>query len=143
MKRQGKTIISTKIEVNKDKIYRTHDIHDLAYLIFPNKNAKDLRAAFILIFLSIKYSPINKLTSSELEENRLQKQLGISQKTLWKARAVMTRIGIIERRNGVYWQFSSRFGKSLKNLAEKIDQFKISIGNRGYEKKEWFFLFCE
>ena len=76
MKRQGKTIISTKIEANKDKIYRTQDIHDLAYLIFPNKNAKDLRVAFIMIFLSIKYSPENKLASPELEDMRIQKRFG-------------------------------------------------------------------
>lgn len=140
MIRQGKTIISTKIEANKDKIYRTQDIHDLSYLIFPNKNAKELRVAFILIFLSIKYCPGNKLTSSELEDMRIQKKSGISQKTLWKARAVMARIGIIERRDGIYWQCSSRFGKSLKNLAEKVTQFMVPTGNAKQEEKEWFLL---
>jgi len=140
MKRQGKTIISTKIEANKDKIYRTQDIHDLSYLIFPNKNAKELRVAFILIFLSIKYCPGNKLTSRELEDMRLQKKSEVSQKTLWKARAVIARIGIIERRDGIYWQFSSRFGKSLKNLAEKVDQFMVPTGNTEQEEKEWFLL---
>jgi len=141
MKRQGKTIISTKIEANKDKIYRTQDIHDLAYLIFPNKNAKDLRIAFILIFLSIKYNPGNKLTSPELEGKRIKKQSGISQKTLWKARAVMARIGIIERRDGIYWKLSTRFGKSLKNLSEKIKYLMIPNGNIEQEKKEWNLLF--
>jgi hypothetical protein len=140
MKRQGKTIISTKIEINKDKIYRTQDIHDLAHLIFPNKNAKDLRVAFMLIFLSIKYSPGNQLTSPELEDLRTQKNSGLSQKTLWKARAVMARIGIIERRDGIYWQFSSRFGRSLKNLADKVNQFMVPIGNSEQEEKEWFLL---
>jgi len=140
MKRQCKTIISTKIEANKDMIYRTQDIHDLAYLIFPNRNAKDLRTAFILIFLSIKYNPENKLTSPELENMRIQKNSGISRKTLWKARAVMARTGIIERRNGICWQFSSRFGRSLKNLAEKVHQFMVPNGNVEHEKKEWFLL---
>ena len=140
MKRQGKTIISTKIEVNKDKIYRTQDVHDLAHLIFPNKNAKDLRIAFMLIFLSIKYSPVKKLTTSELEGIRTQKDSVISQKTLWKTRAVMARIGIIERRDGIYWQFSSRFSKSVKNLSEKINRFMMPIGNIEQEKKEWFLL---
>ena len=140
MKRQGKTIISTKIAINKDKIYRTQDIHDLAHLIFPNKNAKDLRVAFMLIFLSIKYSPGNQLTSPELENIRTQKNSGTSQKTLWKARAVMARIGIIERRDGICWQFSSRFGRSLKNLADKVNQFMMPIGNSEQEEKEWFLL---
>ena len=140
MKRQGKTIISTKIEANKDKIYRTQDIHDLAHLIFPNKNARDLRVAFILIFLSIKYSSKNKLTTSELEEMRLQKSPEISQKTLWKTRAVMARIGLIERRDGIYWKFSTRLGRSMKNLAEKVNQFMVPIGNSEQEDKEWFLL---
>jgi len=141
MKRQGKTIISTKIEANKDKIYRPQDIHDLAYLIFPNKNAKELRIAFILIFLSIKYSPKNKLATSEIEEIRIQKRRDLSQKTLWKARAVMRRIGIIERRDGIYWQLSPRFGKSLKNMAEKVKQFMVPIGNADQEVKEWSLLY--
>lgn len=140
MKKQGKTIISTKIEVNKDKIYRTHDIHDLAYLIFPNKNARDLRVGFILIFLSIKYSPHNKLGSSDLEDMRKQKNTRISQKTLWKARAVMARIGLIERRDGLYWKFSSRFKKAMQNLSIKIDHFMVPNGNINQQKKEWNLL---
>lgn len=140
MKRPGKTIISTKIEANKDKIYRTQDIHDLAYLIFPNKNATDLRTAFILIFLSIKYHPHGKLITPELEDMRVRKCPGVSQKTLWKARAVMARIGIIERRDGIYWKLSSRFGRSLCNLADKVSQFMVPTGDSEREKKEWYLL---
>ncbi len=140
MKRPVKTIISTKIEANKDKIYRTQDVHDLAHLIFPNKNATDLRKAFILIFLSIKYHPEGKLTTPGLEAMRIQKCPGVSQKSLWKARAVMARIGIIERRDGMYWQLSSRFGKSLRNLSQKVDQLMVPIGNTGQEGKEWHLL---
>jgi hypothetical protein len=140
MKRQGKTIISTKIEANKDKIYRTQDIHDLSYLVFPNKNAKDLRIAFILIFLSIKYSREGKITTLELENMRIQKNSGISQKTLWKARAVMARIGIIDRRDGIYWKLSTRFGKSFENLIKKIRYFMLPTGNLEQEKKDWVLL---
>lgn len=140
MKRQGKSIISTKIEANKDKIYRAQDIHDLSYLIFPNKNARDLRKAIILIFLSIKYSPEGKLTTPEIDAMRLRKCSEVSQKTFWKARAAMARLGIIERRNGIYWQFSSRFGKALLNLADKVNSFMVPAGNIGQEEKEWFLL---
>ncbi len=140
MRRPGKTIISTKIEANKDKIYRTQDIHDLAHIIFPNKNATDLRTAFTLIFLSIKYQRDNSLTTPELENMRTQKCPDVSQKTLWKARAAMARIGIIERRDGIYWRLSSRFGRSLLNLANKVNQFMVPTGNAGQKKKEWFLL---
>jgi hypothetical protein len=118
MKKQARTIISTKIEANKDKIYRATDIHDLANLIFPNKNATDLRAAFILIFLAIKYSRKQRLTTPELEEVRSEKVPEVSQKSLWKARATMARLGIITRKDQICWQFSTKFKKSLLNLKE-------------------------
>jgi hypothetical protein len=140
MKRLAKTNISTKIEANKDKIYRTQDIHDLAHIIFPNKNATALRTAFMLIFLSIKYHPQGKLTTPELEDMRTQKCPGVSQKSLWKARAVMARLGLIERRDGIYWILSSRFSRAMKNLAEKTDQFMVPMNNLNQEKKEWKLL---
>jgi len=142
MKRNTKTAISTKIEANKDKVYRASDIHDIAGLIFTNKNAKDLRTAFILIFLAIKYSQDHKLISPELEGIRQKKTPEVSQKTLWKARATMARIGIITRRDGIYWQFSTKFGKSLNNLAEKTGQLMVPNGLREQAQKEWFLLEC-
>jgi hypothetical protein len=143
MKRPVRTIISTKIEANKDKIYRAQDVHDLAYIIFPNKNAKDLRIAFILIFLSIKYNPKGKLTSPEIDQIRINKKTDISQKTLWKARACMARLGIIERRDGIYWTFSSRFTRSIINLGKKLSSFMVPQPNPNTEEKEWRLLyFC-
>ena len=79
-------------------------------------------------------------TPPELEEIRKKKSHDISQKTLWKARAVMARIGIIERRNGTYWKLSSRFGKSLINLSDKVNQFMLPNNNPEQERKEWFLL---
>lgn len=140
MKRPARTIISTKIEANKDKIYRTQDVHDLAHLIFPNKNATDLRKAFMLIFLSIKYHSDGKLSTPEIDRIRTRKCPDVSQKTLWKARAVMARIGIIERRDGYYWRLSTRFGKSLLNLANKVSHFMVPTGDSERERKEWLLL---
>ena len=142
MKRHNRTAISTKIEANKDKIYRASDIHDIAGLIFTNKNAKDLRTAFILIFLAIKYSQDRKLTSPELEDIRQKKAPEVSQKSMWKARATMARIGIITRRDGIYWQFSTKFGKSLNNLAKKTGQLMVPNGSREQAQTEWFLLEC-
>jgi len=141
MKRQAKTIVSTRIEANKDKIYRMNDIHDLASLIFPNKNAKDLRAAFILIFLAIKYSQSCKITTLGLECMRKRKASNLSPKSLWKARAVMARIGFIAKREGS-WQFSTKFGKSLQNLSLKTAQLIVPTGDREHEEKDWFLFEC-
>ena len=141
MKRRTKTIISTKIEVNKDRIYRANDVHDLAGLIFPNKNAVDLRTAFILIFLSIKYSRERRVSTSELENIRKKKVLEVSPKSLWKARATMARIGLIAKREG-FWQFSTKFGKSLGNLAEKTGRFMVPDSSNTGERKDWFLLDC-
>ena len=142
MKRPARKTISTKIEANKDKIYRASDIHDIASLIFTNKNAIHLRTAFILIFLAIKYSSDRKLTTSELEDIRQNKAPEVSQKSMWKTRATMARIGILTRRDGIYWQFSTKFGKSLNNLAEKTGQLMVPNGSGEQAQKEWFLLEC-
>ena len=141
MKRRARTIISTKIEANKDKIYRTGDIHDLACLVFPNRNACELKAAFILIFLAIKYHREQKVTAAEIESIRLDKAPELSMKSLWKARAVMARIGLIGKRFG-YWQFSSVFSKSMMNLAGKINGFMSYCSSREIKTKDWFLLDC-
>lgn len=139
MKRLARPPISTKIEANKDKIYRTNDVYDLASLIFPNKNATDLRAAFLLIFLAIKYSREQRLSTRGLEDIRGKKAPEVSQKSLWKTRATMSRVGIIVKREDS-WQFSSKFGKSLKNLAEKTINLMAPVGEKDNEEKEWFLL---
>ncbi len=141
MKRRTKTIISTRIEANKDKIYRTGDVHDLAGLVFPSKNAVDLRTGFILIFLSIKYSEDQRISTAELEYARKEKVREVSRKSLWKARAAMARIGLITRRDGC-WQFSSKFGKSLQNLANTTARVMVPDGSATQEGKDWFLLEC-
>ena len=141
MKRRTKTIISTKIEANKDKVYRATDVHDLACLVFPNKNAIDLRAGFILIFLSIKHSDNKRISTAEMEIARKKKACDVSQKSLWKARAAMARIGLITRRDGS-WQFSSKFVKTLQNLADMATRLMQPDGSATQEGKEWFLLEC-
>ena len=142
MQRRPKIVVSTKIEANKDKIYRTNDIHDLAGLVFPNKNAVDLRAAFILIFLAIKYSRKDRISTPVLEDIRKKKAPEIGCKSLWKARATMARLGIIARRDGIYWQFSTKFSKSINNLAAKVAHLMQPNGSRESEEKDWFLLEC-
>lgn len=141
MKRRTKTIISTRIEANKDKIYRTTDVHDLACLVFPNKNAVDLRAGFIMIFLAIKYSENQRIHTMELEYIRKEKAQEVSQKSLWKVRAAMARIGLITSRDG-HWQFSSKFGKSLQNLGTTAARLMAPNGSSAQEDKEWFLVDC-
>ena|GEM_PF-2704615 len=135
-----KTLIPTRIDINKDKIYRVSDIHDFACLVFPHKNAKDLRAACILIFLGIKYSLEYNLTTQELEVLRKRKLPEISQKSLWKARATMARMGLIVRTDRIFWKFSSRFTKSLTTLSEKVSRHMAHSFDRGQREKEWFLL---
>ena len=141
MKRRTKTIISTRIEANKDKIYRIGDVHDLADMVFTSKNAVDLRTGFILIFLSIKYSEDQRSSTVELEYTRKEKACEVSRKSLWKARAVMARIGLITRRDGC-WQFSSKFGKTLQNLADMAARLTLANGSATQEDKDWFLLEC-
>ena len=141
MKRRARTIISTRIEANKDKIYRAADVHDLSCLVFPNKNAVDLRAGFILIFLTIKHCDGQQISTAKLEYARKAKASEVSRKSLWKARAAMARIGLITRRNG-HWQFSAKFGKSLQNLADLTARVMVPNGSSTQKDKEWFLLEC-
>ncbi|SRR6056297_263797 len=141
MKRPSKTIISTKVEANKDKIYRCSDVYDLAGLVFPHKNAVDLRAGFILIFLAIKYAEGSRISMIELENFRRAKAKEISCKSLWKVRATMVRLGLITKRDGL-WQFSTKFSKAMANLSEKAASLMKFDDDRQQKEKEWFLLDC-
>lgn len=132
MKRPDRKPISTKIEVNKDKIYRISDPIQLAEIFFPSKNASQRRAAFLSIFFEIKNAPHQHLKTTD----HIGKEYGISQSAVTKARAKMNRIGLIRKREG-YWIFSTVFAKSLENMIKKIEAHQapaFTKDERGREK---------
>jgi hypothetical protein len=141
LKRQAKgSEVSTRVDLNAGRIYRTADIQDLSMLVFPSRNATDLRVAFILIWATILESREGKVTSDELDFKRRELAPEISQKTLWKTRAVMSRLGMIVLRDMEYWQFSGRWAGSLDSLAKKSDSMMTKPATRDQMKKVWTLL---
>ena len=135
MKTRTITPISTKIEVNKDKIYRISDPIQLAEIFFPSKNAHQRRAAFLAILFEIKNSPNQRLNTTD----SIAKKYALSQSALTKARTKMTRIGLIRKREG-YWIFSTTFFKTLEGLCEKIKAYQTPAQNRDQIDRERLFV---
>lgn len=135
MKRQVKTAVSDKIEVNKDKIYRISDPIQLAEIFFPAKNAHQKRAAFLAIFFEIKNAKDQKLGTTD----HIAKKYGLRPSSITKSRTKMSRIGLIGKRNG-YWIFSSVFFKSLENLARKIQANQAPAQNKENTDREKLFV---
>lgn len=126
-----KTPASTKIEINKDRIYRTNDLEEFARVFFPHKNARQKRAAFMAIFCTLKNSSHKKITTTDM----IASEYGLSQSAITKARSKMVKIGLIVRRQG-FWQFSSVFARTLQNLTEKLESFKSPAETRDQLDKE-------
>ena len=135
MKRPAREPISTKIEFNKDRIYRISDPIQLAEIFFPAKNAQHKRAAFLAIFFEIKNAKDQKLDTTD----HIAKKYGLGQSSVTKARTKMTRIGLIRKRDG-YWIYSSVFGKTLKNLITKIEAYQIPAKADQEKDRERFFI---
>lgn len=135
MKRPAIKPISTKIEINKDKIYRISDPIQLSEIFFPAKNAHQKRAAFLAIFFEIKNAKKQKLETTD----NIALKYSIGRSSITKARAKMSRIGLIRKRDG-YWIFSSVFKKTLKNLIEKIVSYQIPAQTDQEAKRERFFI---
>lgn len=135
MKRSAREPTSTKIEINKDRIYRISDPIQLAEIFFPAKNAHQKRAAFLAIFFEIKNAKDQKLDTTD----HIAEKYGLGQSSVTKARAKMTRIGLIRKRDG-YWIYSSVFGKTLKNLISKIEAYQIPSKTIQKKDRERFYV---
>ena len=135
MKRSAREPTSTKIEINKDRIYRISDPIQLAETFFPAKNAHQKRAAFLAIFFEIKNAKDQKLDTT----NHIAEKYGLGQSSITKARTKMTRIGLIRKRDG-YWLFSTVFCKSLDNLIQKIRAYQIIVHNSEERDREKLFV---
>ncbi len=127
-------IESSKIDFRHRRISRISDITDLVEMLLPGNRNQQHAAARILLALKAASQPVRSL--SHLEE-----QYNISRRTLQRVRAKLSRLGIIEHvtwmntrhggREG--WKLSSRMSTALRQLADKIDQWRV---NKRPERKE-------
>ena len=135
MKRRAKTPVSTKIEANKDKIYRISDPIQLAEIFFPAKNAYQKRAAFLAIFFEIKNGRDQKLETTDHIANTYE----LSPSSVTKARSKMSRLGLIRKREGC-WIFSTVFTRTLNILAEKVQTYKSPTHTGEERERELLFV---
>jgi hypothetical protein len=134
MKRRAKTVVSTKIEANKDKIYRISDPIQLAEVFFPARNAHNRRAAFLAIMIEIKDAKDQRLETTD----HIAREYGLSQSSITKARTKMSRIGLIRKHEG-YWIFSTVFAKSLESLVNKLNTYQApSCSSEEFDRQRAF-----
>jgi hypothetical protein len=125
----------TKIDFHHRRIGQISDFTELLGMLFPGN--RNQRYAAACIFHELKWAHGMVPNLAYLEE-----KCGVSRRILERARAKLTRLGLIEhisylnsRYGGRYgWRLSSRFEAALRHLANKC----IELRNRtvGSEKKD-------
>jgi hypothetical protein len=116
---------STRIEFRYRKISQLDDITDLVEILFPGNRNQQHAAARILMVLKAGDELVGSL--SFLEDKH-----AISRRTLQRARAKLSRLGLIEHvtwMNNRYhgqqgWKLSSRMSTALRQLADHIDAWR-------------------
>jgi hypothetical protein len=115
---------STKIVFIARRVCEMEDVADLAGAMFPGNPNQQHAAGRIL--LALKESQVVRSMSC------LERQHGISRRSLQRARAKLSRLGLIEyaSRMGARfggeegWRLSSRMSTALRQLADRIDQWR-------------------
>ena len=115
----------TKIDFRYRRIAKIEDITDLVEMLFPGNRNQQHAAARILMALKTSKGPLSSLKD-------LERQHGISRRTLQRTRAKLARLGLIEHvtwMNSRYggeegWKLSGRMGTALRQLADKIERWR-------------------
>ena len=116
---------STKITFRYRQIDRLDDITDLAELLFPGNRNQQHAAARILLELKAADALVPSMAHLESKHQ-------ISRRTLQRARAKLSRLGLIERvswmntryggREG--WKLSTRFSSGMRRLADTVEAWR-------------------
>ena len=130
-------IESPKIDFRARRINQLADVTDLVDLLFPGNRNQQHAAARILLHLK---------TAPDLVPNLsvLERQFGISRRTLQRTRAKLARLDLIEwiswmnsRHGGQQsWKLSGRMSTALRHLADKIDQWRNDRSLRRCAKED-------
>lgn len=131
---------ATKIDFRHRRINQLADITDLVEMMFPGNRNQQHAAARILLALKMAECPMASLSG-------LQQRYSISRRTLQRARAKLHRLGLIEhvswmnsRYGGQHgWKLSARMSTALRQLARKVDDWRLD-GRPGRAAKEEMLL---
>ena len=116
---------STKINFAHSHIRQVEDITDLLEIVFSGNRNQQHAAGRILLALKQAGDIVDSLSFLEQKYN-------ISRRTLQRARAKLSRLGLIEHvswMNSRYggrqgWKHSGRMSTALRKLADMIDQWR-------------------
>jgi len=128
---------STKINFAHSRIRQLDDITDILAMLFPGNRNQQHAAGRILLALRQAGDIVNSLSD-------LERQYGISRRTLQRTRAKLARLGLIEHvtwMNSRYggrqgWRLSGRMSTALRRLADIIDQWRSDTRLGKYRKEE-------
>jgi len=128
---------STKIDFRHRRVSEIDDVTDLVEMLFPGNGNQQHAAARILLALKASDEPLASLSLLEREH-------GISRRTLQRTRAKLARLGLIEfasalnsRYGGRWgWKLSSRMSTALRQLADRIDDWRRDTRPERREKDE-------
>ena len=112
-------MVSTKIDVNHNKLARIQDLDELARVLFPGNRTHE--RIFLAVFVELKWADGQFLPALEPVADKH----GLSRRSLETVRAKMRRMGLIDhvsrfnRRHGYRegWVFSNKFANALDQLA--------------------------
>ncbi|MGB2965825.1 MAG: hypothetical protein WBD14_00260 [Phycisphaerae bacterium] len=126
---------STKINFVARRVAALDDLTDMVEIFFPGNRNQQHAAARILLALKQANRIVPNLAF-------LEGRYGISRRTLQRARAKLARLGLIEHvswMNSRYggqagWRLSSKMSTALRQLADKIDQWRRDTRPERMEK---------
>ena len=131
MKERGKS------EFGRRRVSEIDDITDLVEMLFPGNRNQQRAAARLLLALKASSQPMPSMSHLEREHS-------ISRRTLQRVRAKLVRLGLIEhvsflnaRYGGQHgWKLSSRMSTALRQLADRIDDWRRDTRPERREKDE-------
>ena len=117
--------VPTKIDFGHRRIRQIGDVTDLVEMFFPGNRNQQHAAARILLALKSAEDLVPSLRV-------LEKEHGISRRTVERTRAKLARLGLIEhftlmnsRHSGQEgWRLSGRMSTALRQLAGKLDEWR-------------------
>lgn len=121
---------STKIDFHHRRISQISDFTELLGMLFPGNRNQRYAAACMFCELRWANGIVPHLAY-------LEGKYGISRRVLQRARAKLSRLGVIEhvsylnsRHGGLHgWKLSSRFEAGLRQMAEKCRVFRDKNGS--------------
>ena len=128
--------ISTRVDLNHDRIMRSHDLDEIARLLFPG--SRDQQRLFVAVCVELKWADGQFLAKLE----PVADQYGLSRRVLETVRAKMRRLGVIDHvsrfnkrwgyREG--WVFSQRMARGVHALVDRLDAFKARRDGRRVQR---------